>query len=175
MTCPGGQQRRLDLALALAGHPELIFPGEPATGFDPSARRGAWQLIRTLAGQGSTVFLTTHSMDKAQELADQVAVMSNGQIIASGPPQPLGADHRAAVRFQLPDTAGPPPRLPGLSPVASEAGAWELRTGRPTADLHALTGWAPEHGTELHALTVSQPALEDIYLQLTEPGKQQAP
>jgi ABC-2 type transport system ATP-binding protein len=101
--------------------------------------------------------------------------MSNGQIIASGPPQSLGADHRAVVRFQLPDTVGPPPRLPGLSPVASEAGAWELRTSQPTSDLHALTGWALEHGTELHALTVSQPTLEDIYLLLTASGTQETP
>jgi ABC-2 type transport system ATP-binding protein len=171
----GGQQRRLDLALALAGNPELIFLDEPTASFDPSARRGAWQLIRDLAGQGITVFLTTHYMDEAQELADRVAVMSNGQIIASGPPQSLGADHRAVVRFQLPDTAALPPRLPGLSPVASEAGAWELRTSQPTADLHALTGWALEHGTDLHALTVSQPTLEDIYLLLTASGNQETP
>jgi ABC-2 type transport system ATP-binding protein len=79
------------------------------------------------------------------------------------------------VRFQLPDTAGPPPRLPGLSPVASEAGAWELRTSQPTSDLHALTGWALAHGTELHTLTVSQPTLEDIYLLLTASGEQETP
>jgi ABC-2 type transport system ATP-binding protein len=166
----GGQQRRLNLALALAGDPELLFLDEPTTGFDPAARRSAWELIRGLAGRGTTIFLTTHYMEEAQALADQAAVMSEGKIVAMGPPRSLGADHAAVIRFRLP---GPPggslPPLSGLGPVAGEAGAWELRTSRPTADLHALTGWALEHGVDLASLSVSQPTLEDVYLQLTAP------
>jgi ABC-2 type transport system ATP-binding protein len=164
----GGQQRRLDLALALAGDPELIFLDEPTTGFDPAARRAAWDLIRHLAGRGITIFLTTHYMDEAQALAGQVAVMSDGKIIAAGPPQSLGAGQPAVIRFRLPGTApGPLPLIAGLDRAVGEAGTWELRTTRPTADLHVLTGWAVDHGTELQALTVTQPTLEDVYLQLT--------
>jgi ABC-2 type transport system ATP-binding protein len=166
----GGQQRRLDLALGIIGDPVLLFLDEPTTGFDPSARRDAWDVIRALTGKGTTVILTTHYMEEAQALADQAAVMSEGKIVATGPPRSLGADHAAVIRFRLP---GPPggslPPLSGLGPVAGEAGAWELRTSRPTADLHALTGWALEHGVDLASLSVSQPTLEDVYLQLTAP------
>ncbi len=165
----GGQQRRLDLALALAGDPELIFLDEPTAGFDPAARRDAWQLIRSLAERGATILLTTHSMEEAQALADEAAVMNKGEIIALGPPAALSEHQQTVIRFRL---AGPgggtPPAVPGVSPVPGEAGGWELRTARPTADLHALTGWALGHGTELSALTVSAPTLEDVYLQLTE-------
>jgi ABC-2 type transport system ATP-binding protein len=165
----GGQQRRLDLALALAGHPELLFLDEPTTGFDPSARRDAWQLIRSLAGRGTTILLTTHYIEEAQELADEVAVLNRGEIIALGPPATLTARDRTVIRFRLTDPAvGAPSAAPGVRPVPGEAGAWELRTARPAADLHALTGWALNHGTELAALTVSVPTLEDVYLQLTE-------
>jgi ABC-2 type transport system ATP-binding protein len=164
----GGQQRRLDLALALAGDPELVFLDEPTAGFDPAARRAAWDLIRHLAARGVTIFLTTHYMDEAQALAGQVAVMSGGKIIAAGPPRSLGAGQPAVIRFRLPGTApGPLPRIAGLDRAAGEAGVWELRTTRPTADLHVLTGWAVDHGTELQSLTVTQPTLEDVYLQLT--------
>jgi ABC-2 type transport system ATP-binding protein len=164
----GGQQRRLDLALALAGDPELIFLDEPTVGFDPAARRAAWDLIRNLAGQGITIFLTTHYMDEAQALASQVAVLSGGRIIAAGPPRSLGAGQPAVIRFRLPGTApGPLPRIAGLERASGEAGAWELRTTQPTADLHVLTGWAVSHGTELRALSVTQPTLEDVYLRLT--------
>jgi ABC-2 type transport system ATP-binding protein len=164
----GGQQRRLDLALALAGDPELVFLDEPTAGFDPAARHAAWDLIRSLAGQGITIFLTTHYMDEAQTLAGQVAVLSGGRIIAAGPPGSRGAGQPAVIRFRLPGTApGPLPRIAGLARSAGEAGAWELRTTRPTADLHVLTGWAVSHGAELRALTVTQPTLEDVYLRLT--------
>jgi ABC-2 type transport system ATP-binding protein len=162
----GGQRRRLDLALALAGDPELIFLDEPTTGFDPAARRGAWELIRGLAAQGITVLLTTHNMDEAQALADRVAVMNDGQIIASGPPGSLGAAREPVVRFRLTAAAGPPP-IAGLGRVPGEASTWELRTSQPTADLYTLTGWALDHGIELEALTVSRPTLEDVYLRLT--------
>ncbi len=164
----GGQQRRLDLALALAGDPDLVFLDEPTTGFDPAARHAAWDLIKSLAARGITVFLTTHYMDEAQALAGQVAVMSGGKIIATGPPRSLGAGQPAVVRFRLPGTApGPLPRIAGLDRAPGEAGAWELRTVRPTADLHILTCWAVDRGIELQALTVTQPSFEDVYLRLT--------
>jgi ABC-2 type transport system ATP-binding protein len=180
----GGQQRRLDLALALAGHPELIFLDEPTTGFDPSARRAAWTLIRRLADDGTTIVLTTHYLEEAQALADQVVVMTDGQIAAAGPPASLAAGQETVVHFRLAaapsrpakDASSPaadasglpaPPELPGLRRLRGEPGAWELRTTRPTADLHALTGWALDRDIELNGLVVSRPTLEDVYLRLT--------
>jgi ABC-2 type transport system ATP-binding protein len=167
----GGQQRRLDLALAVAGDPDLLFLDEPTAGFDPAARRSAWALIRGLAAGGTTVVLTTHYMEEAQVLAGQVAVLSDGQIVAVGPPDSLAAaatGNQTIIRFRVRvGTAGSLPDIPGLSPAPGEPGSWELRTARPTADLHELTGWALDHGTELAALSVSAPTLEDVYLRLT--------
>jgi ABC-2 type transport system ATP-binding protein len=166
----GGQRRRLDLALALVGDPELIFLDEPTTGFDPAARRQAWETIRSLCQLGKTVFLTTHFMDEAQYLADRVAVMNAGEIIAAGEPDELGGrDARPAeVRFSLPPTwsLGDVPEVP--SEERSIDGERVLIVTRePVRAVNILTSWALEHDVKLAHFSVSQPTLEDIYLELT--------
>jgi len=163
----GGQQRRLDLALGLIGHPELLFLDEPTTGFDPSARRGAWQIVRGLREAGTTIVLTTHYMEEAQALADRVAVMAGGRIVAEGPPSAIGGRDtaRARIRFALPGGS-----TLGDLPAAAEPGDDGLvtvRTAEPTRMLHRLTGWALDRGTVLDRLTVDRPSLEDVYLRLT--------
>jgi ABC-2 type transport system ATP-binding protein len=162
----GGQQRRLDVAIALAGDPELLFLDEPTTGFDPSARRHAWEIVRNLTELGKTVFLTTHFMDEAQYLANRVAVIAHGEIVAEGSPQTIaGRNQRLTrVRFRLPPSAGEPPSIDGM---VEEDGVWELRAENPTIQLHALTGWALERGVHLEDLEVSRPSLEDVYLEIT--------
>jgi ABC-2 type transport system ATP-binding protein len=162
----GGQRRRLDLALGLAGDPELLFLDEPTTGFDPTARREAWDIVRDLRSLGKTIFLTTHYMDEAQVLADRVAVIAAGRIVAEGPPDRLaGRDSATEIRFAVPP--GPPlPELPGAQVTVDGRGV-VVRTADPTPVLHVLTGWALERGAALDGLTVSRPTLEDVYLQLT--------
>ena len=167
----GGQRRRLDFALALVGDPQLIFLDEPTTGFDPQARRAAWAAIRNLRELGTTIFLTTHFMDEAQALADRVAIMRGGELVALGSPLDLGGrDVRAAeIRFVLPRGLGIAdlPELPGERPVGLEGGSVLVRTFEPVAAAHGLTGWALEHDVILRGLSISQPTLEDIYLELT--------
>jgi ABC-2 type transport system ATP-binding protein len=169
----GGQRRRLDLALALVGDPELIFLDEPTTGFDPQARRQAWTTIRSLCQLGKTVFLTTHFMDEAQFLADRVAVMRGGQIIASGRPDELGGrDLRPAeIRFGLPDGTG----LGDVPEVPAESRELVgdrviIRTRQPVRAAQIVTSWAVEGGIDLAHFSVTQPTLEDIYLELTGSG-----
>jgi ABC-2 type transport system ATP-binding protein len=150
----GGQQRRLDLALALVGDPELVFLDEPTTGFDPAARRAAWATIRSLQELGKTVLLTTHYLDEAQALADRVAIIKDGQILAEGPPSTLG--HRT-----------------GRSLVSWRAPGGEVRTREtddPTTLLHELTGEALARGERLEELSVMRPSLEEVYLELTADG-----
>jgi ABC-2 type transport system ATP-binding protein len=161
----GGQQRRLDVAIALAGDPELLFLDEPTTGFDPSARRNAWQIVRNLIALGKTVFLTTHYMDEAQYLAKRVAVIAKGVIVAEGPPATIGGRDTAQtmIRFRVEDGEG----LPSLGQVPLGDGTLELRTEHPTKVLHELTAWALDRGAELEGLEVYRPTLEDIYLELT--------
>jgi ABC-2 type transport system ATP-binding protein len=163
----GGQRRRLDLALGLAGDPELLFLDEPTTGFDPSARREAWEVVRNLRALGKTVFLTTHYMDEAQALADRVAVIAAGRIVAEGPPHRLsGRDPSAEIRFTGPS----PGELPDLGEgavVAEDSRGVVVRTAEPTGALHRLTGWALERDVILEGLTVTRPTLEDVYLELT--------
>jgi ABC-2 type transport system ATP-binding protein len=164
----GGQQRRLDVGIGLAGDPELLFLDEPTTGFDPAARRGAWEVVKNLAGLGKTIFLTTHYMDEAQYLADRVAVIANGRIVAQGPPASLAGRDMAAtmVRFRLP--AGSPELPPGLQVTGAAAdGSLQIRSEDPTRTLYDLTGWAIERGITLEGLEVARPTLEDVYLQLT--------
>lgn len=163
----GGQRRRLDVAVGLAGDPDLLFLDEPTTGFDPSARRNAWQVIRNLVDIGKTVFLTTHYMDEAQTLADRVAIIVNGKIVAEGPPDSLQAGRTTATAIEFGLPAGPqlPPALAQLASTAE--GRYHLSTNEPMRTLHELTGWALENDTELEGLSVSRPSLEDVYLQLT--------
>ena len=165
-TLSGGQQRRLDVGLGIIGDPELVFLDEPTTGFDPSARRGAWDLVRRLTGGGTTILLTTHYMDEAQVLADRVAVLAQGRIVAEGTPEKIGGRDEAAmrVRFRLP--AGV--RREDLPvPCDGSGDLVEIRTEDELRVLHALTGWALERGLALDGLTVDRPTLEDVYLSLT--------
>ena len=166
----GGQRRRLDLALALVGDPELIFLDEPTTGFDPAARRHAWSTIRSLCQLGKTVFLTTHFMDEAQFLADRVAVMRSGEIIASGRPDELGGrDLRPAeIRFTLPRTValGDVPEVPSESRSITDQRVL-IVTREPVRAAQIVTTWALERDAELGGFSVTQPSLEDIYLELT--------
>jgi ABC-2 type transport system ATP-binding protein len=168
----GGQKRRLDVALGLIPDPELLFLDEPTTGFDPAARRQAWEMIRNLAVLGKTVLLTTHYMDEAQALADRVIVISAGQIVAEGPPESIGgrADADARIHFLLPQG-----ETIDQLPVAAEDlgdGTVAVTTPTPTATLHALTTWALDHGGELAQLTVARPSLDDIYVALTAPAEE---
>jgi ABC-2 type transport system ATP-binding protein len=149
-TLSGGQARRLDFALALVGDPELIFLDEPTTGFDPGARRAAWDVIRALRDLGKTVVLTTHYLDEAQTLADRVAILQDGRILAEGPPDALGA-----ARYRV-------------SWRALDGTAEERFTEDPTALLHELTTEALARGERLEELSVTRPSLEDVYLELTE-------
>ena len=164
-TLSGGQLRRLDVGLGIIGDPELLFLDEPTTGFDPTARRSAWELVRQLRGAGKTIVLTTHYMDEAQSLADRVAVINAGVIVAEGTPDTIGGRAQAAarIRFHL-----PPGVTVGELPVtAGDAdGAVELHTDDPVRALHTLTGWAFERGVALEGLTVDRPSLEDVYLAL---------
>jgi len=164
----GGQQRRIDVAIALAGDPEVLFLDEPTTGFDPSARHEAWEVVKNLAALGKTVLLTTHYMDEAQHLADRVAVIANGKIVAEGTPATLaGRDTtRALVRFPLPEGVVPPPEFGARR---SADGFVEFAPVDLTGALHRLTGWALGHSVSLEGLLVLRPSLEDVYLQLTSP------
>jgi ABC-2 type transport system ATP-binding protein len=173
----GGQVRRLDVGVALAGDPELLFLDEPTTGFDPAARRGAWEVIRNLKALGKTILLTTHYMDEAQNLADDVAIIARGEIVARGAPSTLGGRDTAAtrVRFRLPaGAAGLPESLKSLAAVTE--GSVQISTQDPTRTLHELTGWALEHGVQLDSLEVTRPSLEDVYLEITggEAGAEEA-
>jgi ABC-2 type transport system ATP-binding protein len=168
----GGQKRRLDLALALVGDPDLLFLDEPTTGFDPSARRQAWSTIKDLCALRKTVFLTTHFMDEAQALADRVAVMVDGRIVALGTPAEIGGRDTAPTEivFALPADVGLAdlPALDGARITETAPGHVRVSTGEGLRATHALTGWALERGHELRGFAVSQPSLEDVYLRLTE-------
>jgi len=148
----GGQQRRLDVGMALIGDPELLFLDEPTTGFDPAARRHAWEAIAGLRDLGKTVFLTTHYMDEAQHLADRVTIVVGGEIVASGTPEDLG------------DRESRPARIT----YREDGREVELETTTPVRTLNELTGRALAEGRELEALEVRRPSLEDVYLELTD-------
>jgi ABC-2 type transport system ATP-binding protein len=169
-TLSGGQQRRLDLGLALVGDPELIFLDEPTTGFDPSARREAWDVVHDLCAEGRTVVLTTHYMDEAQALADTVVVLAGGRVVAAGPPDTLGGRDQglSTVRFVAPEgiSLSDLP-LPDGVEAHLRAGFVEFALPEPTAALHELTRWALDRGDGLSGLVVERPSLEDVYLSLT--------
>jgi ABC-2 type transport system ATP-binding protein len=163
----GGQHRRLDVAIAMAGDPELLFLDEPTTGFDPGARRNAWEIVKNLSSIGKTVFLTTHYMDEAQNLANRVAVIAHGTIVAEGPPGSLAGRERmkTRIRFRLPPGAPEPGRDARRSPD----GSYEIHADQEatTELVHDLTAWALGSGFVLDGLEVTPPTLEDVYLELT--------
>ena len=169
----GGQQRRVDVALALIGDPELVFLDEPTTGFDPSARRSAWEMIDGLRQLGKTIFLTTHYMDEAEALADRIVVLSAGRIMAEGTPRTLGGRDRAAyqITFALPAGVA----IEELSTEVASARALDgrvlIESEQVMPTLRALSVWAIENAHEISDLLVRRPALEDVYLSLTEPPK----
>jgi ABC-2 type transport system ATP-binding protein len=167
----GGQRRRLDLALGIAGDPELVFLDEPTTGFDPAARRQSWELIASLRELGKTILLTTHYMDEAQNLADRIVVLAKGRVIADAEPDQLGTEDASIVSFRAPAFHESLP-LPDGAVVEREH--VRFRTATPTADLAPLLQWAAQRGMELERLTVSRPSLEDIYLELTTTPEEEA-
>jgi ABC-2 type transport system ATP-binding protein len=176
----GGERRRLDFALALIGDPELIFLDEPTTGFDPSARRQAWDVIENLRDLGKTIFLTTHYMDEAERLADRIAVIVGGIIVAQGTPRTLGGRDRdtSTIKFTLPAgiTANELPATLGRL-LASDRGngSIALHTDAPLAELALLAEWAGKNALELRDLEVTRPTLEDTYLRLTQGDNQGDP
>jgi ABC-2 type transport system ATP-binding protein len=171
----GGQRRRLDVALALIGDPELIFLDEPTTGFDPRARRAAWQVVEGLRALGKTIFLTTHYMDEAERLADRIAVIAAGRIVALGTPETIGRrDRRAAtITFSLPANLGGGHLPAGLRAVTQvdDRGRATIRTETPLVQLLQLSGWAIAADLDLPDLDVRRPTLEDVYLELTRDRK----
>ncbi len=171
----GGQRRRLDVALALIGDPELIFLDEPTTGFDPSARRAAWDVVAGLRDLGKTVFLTTHYMDEAEHLADRIAIIADGEIVAEGPPGALGGRDRmaAAIRFTLPPGIGCDDLPDALARLADggPGGLVTLRSEAPLVHVGALAEWALRRDVDLPDLDVHRPSLEDVYLSLTDDRK----
>ncbi len=171
-TLSGGQRRRLDVALALVGDPELVFLDEPTTGFDPSARRAAWEMIAGLQALGKTIFLTTHYMEEAEYLADRIVVLAAGEIVADGAPQSLGGRDTAptVIAFGLPPGVEPADLPIGLVAVIADDHhrRVELHTQAPTQALGTLIDWARENSLDLSDIEVHRPTLEEIYLKLTE-------
>ena len=169
-TLSGGQLRRLDLALALVGGPDLLFLDEPTTGFDPSARRDAWQMIAGLRSSGTTVLLTSHYLDEVQQLADRIGVLSHGRLVEESTPDALGGRDTAGtvISFRLPAALAGAELPPGpWEEPERHDGAIIVRTDQPTRVLLALTSWAVGLGMELEGLSVVRPSLEEAYLRIT--------
>ena len=165
----GGQRRRLDVAIALAGDPRVLFLDEPTTGFDPGAKRNAWDVIKGLADLGKTIFLTSHSMDEVQFLADRVVIIAAGKIVAEGTPDSLMATQQSdtVIRFQLVSSnADLPDKL--RSAARMDGDSFEIETKDPTRILFELTSWAVDRNVALEGLQVTRPSLEDVYLQITK-------
>jgi ABC-2 type transport system ATP-binding protein len=163
----GGQRRRLDVAIALAGDPTLLFLDEPTTGFDPGARRNAWEVIKGLAELGKTIFLTSHAMDEVQYLADRVVIISSGKVVAEGTPDSLvgGQKLMTMVRFRLSGDVELPESMRGVARVEGEV--VEIEAADPTRTLYDLTSWAVQRRVTLDDLEVTRPSLEDVYLEIT--------
>ncbi|MGW6783075.1 ABC transporter ATP-binding protein [Streptomyces sp. NPDC054987] len=161
----GGERRRLDLALALLGRPEVLFLDEPTTGMDPEGRRDTWALVRELREQGTTVLLTTHYLEEAEELADRLAILHDGELVLSGTPAEVTATRPARIRFTLPDGV-PDARLPLTLRAAASGQRVEIRTGRLQADLTELLGWARENDVELAGLDARSASLEEAFLEI---------
>jgi ABC-2 type transport system ATP-binding protein len=166
----GGQQRRLDVGLALIGDPELLFLDEPTTGFDPAARRQFWKVVESLRELGKTIFLTTHYMEEAQQLADRAAILSHGEIVAEGAPADLGDRESApaTISFRLPPGSSAAERPGEAAGAATANGGVSFSTSSPVQALNQLTEWALARGVDLDGLEVRRPTLEDVYLELTE-------
>ncbi len=168
----GGQRRRLDVALALIGDPELLFLDEPTTGFDPSARRAAWDVISGLRDLGKTIFLTTHYMEEAEHLADRIAVIAKGRIVARGTAESIGerATRESTISFTLPPSVSSADLPPAFvsEMIAGASGKVEAKTSRPLPLVGTLAAWAAGRSVDLPDLEVSRPTLEDIYLELTK-------
>jgi ABC-2 type transport system ATP-binding protein len=175
----GGQQRRLDVALGIIGDPELLFLDEPTTGFDPAARRVMWDAIRALREErGMTILLTTHALDEAEALADRVAVVVAGEVVAEGPPASLGRRDREPTSIVLKAGGGPAVALPPLprmlrarTDVRVAAGVVRVETSSPVPDVAALCRWVDRHGLDVEELRVVRPTLEDTYLRLIGAGR----
>jgi len=169
----GGQQRRLDVALALIGDPELLFLDEPTTGFDPAARRSAWDVVANLGQLGKTVFLTTHYMDEAQHLADRVAIIKGGRIVAQGRPGDLGGGEREAtsISFRLPGGVNAGELPTGIAHLVVDRDDRDdrlrIESHQPVRHLAELCRWALDRAVELEGLEAVRPSLEDVYLELT--------
>jgi ABC-2 type transport system ATP-binding protein len=173
----GGQRRRVDVAVGIIGDPELLFLDEPTTGFDPSARRDAWNMIEGLKALGKTIFLTTHYMDEAQHLADRVAILRHGELVAVGNLAEIGAGTgaQAVIRFRLPrGTTTDEIGAVVESPVELSGDVATIKVESPQRPLYRLTGWAEERGITLEALEAVHPTLEDIFLELTAGGDGEA-
>jgi ABC-2 type transport system ATP-binding protein len=172
-TLSGGQRRRLDVAVGIIGDPELVFLDEPTTGFDPSARRDAWNMIEGLKELGKTIFLTTHYMDEAEHLADRVAILRRGELVAQGTMSELGAGtaSKTVIRFRLPGGTTPAELEPLLgAPLSVSGDVATAEVDQAQGPLHRLTGWAEERGVVLEGLEAVHPRLEDIFLELTGDG-----
>jgi ABC-2 type transport system ATP-binding protein len=174
-TLSGGQRRRVDVAVGIVGNPDLVFLDEPTTGFDPTARREAWNMIEGLKDMGKTIFLTTHYMDEAQHLADRVAILRRGELVAVGDLAEIGAGvgAEAVIRFRMP-TGVSADELGSVldAPVELSGDVASLRVESPQRPLYKLTGWAEERGLVLDGLEAVHPTLEDVFLELTGPGGQ---
>jgi ABC-2 type transport system ATP-binding protein len=177
-TLSGGQRRRADVAVAIVGDPDLVFLDEPTTGFDPTARRDAWNMIEGLKSLGKTIFLTTHYMDEAQHLADRVAILAHGRIVARGRPDELGGatNQATAIRFKMPEGVTVD-QLRGAAQAAVEVSGSEatVQSEDPQDTLYRLLSWADREGRKLEALEVQRPSLEDVFLQLTRSADAPAP
>jgi ABC-2 type transport system ATP-binding protein len=170
----GGQKRRADVAVGLIGDPDLVFLDEPTTGFDPTARRDAWNMIEGLKDLGKTVFLTTHYMDEAQHLADRVAILRGGEIVAQGPPAEMAGriGQVTVIRFRLPDGQRPEEIRGAVdAPIEISGNQVSIRSEQVQRDLYKLLGWAESQRLELDELEVSAPSLEDAFLALTAEGE----
>ncbi|MCX4800622.1 ABC transporter ATP-binding protein [Streptomyces sp. NPDC058682] len=163
----GGERRRLDLALALLGRPEVLFLDEPTTGMDPEGRRDTWALVRELREQGTTVLLTTHYLEEAEELADRLAILHEGELVLTGTPAEVTATRPARIHFTLPDGV-PAARLPLSLRAAAFGQRMEIRTERLQEDLTELLGWARENGVELAGLDARSASLEEAFLEIAQ-------
>ena len=162
----GGQQRKLDVAVALCGNPEVLFLDEPTTGFDPAARHRTWDMLTNLKQSGTTIFLTTHYMEEAEMLADQVAFIIDGKIVEQGSVESLTRKgHGTTITFYLPNSVAIPPTISEAEKRSD--GGISILTDTPTKELASLTRWALETGTDLHDLQVRKASLEDVFFKLT--------